>query len=172
MARNIVLIGFMGVGKTSVGKRLSVQLGYTFVDTDLLIVERAGKPIPQIFAEEGEPRFREWEKSVIRELSQQENLIIATGGGATVDPDNVRALRERGMVFLLTAKPSIILKRVGDRRTRPMLANVEDPFAHILELGAKRAPFYERASDAVIETTDRGQETVLEEILRLYSATP
>ncbi len=168
MEQNIVLMGFMGVGKSTIGRRLATQLGFTFVDTDALIVESAGKPIPQIFADEGEQGFRAREIEAVANVASQNRLIIATGGGAVVNPLNAARLRASGLTVLLTAKPEILLKRVGDRRTRPMLAHVENPLAHIIVLNAQRAPFYERAAELVVDTTDKLPESILEEILVRY----
>ncbi len=168
MAKNLVLIGFMGTGKSTAGKQSARLLERPFVDTDALLVERAGKPISQIFAEDGEPVFREWERRIVAEVAGAENQIISTGGGVMLNAENAALIRASSCVVLLTAKTFAIMRRVGDRRNRPMLASASDPYAHIVELAAKRAPFYELAADALVDTTDRPVDEVVQDILTWY----
>ena len=106
---NIVLTGFMGTGKTTVGKKIAQQLAYDFVDTDELIQERAGKTVPEIFQEMGEVAFREMEAAVARELAGRQGIVISTGGRLMLDPDNAAALSSTGRVFCLVATPEDIL---------------------------------------------------------------
>jgi shikimate kinase len=118
---NVVLIGFMGVGKTSVGERLAERLGRPFVDTDGLIEEERGMTVREIFERCGEPSFRETEKAVVARAAKLRDGVIATGGGAVLDPENVARLREGGVLIHLTLSPEAICERVGGERTRPLL---------------------------------------------------
>jgi shikimate kinase len=144
--RNVLLTGFMGTGKTSVGAELAERLGYEFVDTDAVIVERHG-PITEIFATRGEAEFRRIEGEVASELSQRSGLVISTGGRMLVDPDNATALSATGRVICLTASVATVLARVapdGVVRGRPMLEGHPDLAARITDLLAERAPAYAR----------------------------
>ncbi len=140
--RNIVLTGFMGTGKTAVGRAVGRILGREFVDMDALIAARAGKPIPRIFAEDGEEAFRRMERDLCRELSAREGLVIATGGGALVDPENRAGMMETGIVVCLTASRDEIVRRLSetDVSARPLLG--DDPGAAIDRLlEARRAAY-------------------------------
>jgi shikimate kinase/3-dehydroquinate synthase len=162
---NIVLNGFMGTGKSAVGREVARRLGWQFVDMDDAIVLRVGKPIPRIFAEHGEPAFRAVESGVCAELSTQDGLVIATGGGALVNPDNRRVMMRGGTVICLTADPDEILRRVGDDDNRPLL-NVPDPRARIAELLAARRAAYQ-AIPWQVETTGLSVEEVAEQVIAL-----
>lgn len=143
--RNIVLTGFMGTGKTTVGRALAQRLGFEFVDTDELIEAEHG-PIPQIFAEFGEGHFRQLERDVALTLAGREGLVISTGGRMMVDPVNAETLRATGDVVALTATVDTIVERVGGdaaAATRPMLAG-HDVRERITQLLAERAPAYAR----------------------------
>ncbi|HLC15131.1 MAG TPA: 3-dehydroquinate synthase [Thermodesulfovibrionia bacterium] len=160
----IVLTGFMATGKTSTGKALSRRLGYPFIDTDELIVEREGMSITRIFQEKGEPYFREVERTVIREISQKDRIVIAPGGGAIKDKRNVEMLRNRGVLVGLTAEPEVILKRVqAEEGVRPLL-NVPDPLSEIKRILQERAPFYMQA-DLIVETNHQSPEEAAEWII-------
>ncbi|NUP89236.1 MAG: shikimate kinase [Candidatus Sumerlaeia bacterium] len=161
----IVLVGFMGTGKSAVSQILAGQLGWQHLDTDALIVQRAGKPIPAIFAEEGEPHFRDLETQVIRALAGTKDAVVATGGGCVMRVDNIRALRELGMVVNLAARPEVILSRCGGDTGRPLL-QTENPLARIHDLLALRAPLYAMAHHTV-DTSDLGVAEVAEAILHL-----
>jgi 3-dehydroquinate synthase len=139
--RNIVLTGFMGTGKTAVGREVAARLGRPFVDLDDLIVQRTGKSIPEIFVQDGEPAFRSLEAAVCAEMAAPAGLVIATGGGAVVNPTNREALAAGGTVICLEADPDTILQRVGQGDDRPMLAG-PDRVARIRELLAARAEVY------------------------------
>lgn len=165
MAKNIVLIGFMGTGKSVVGKALAQRLGRPFVDVDDVIEQEAGRPIRKIFAGEGEAAFRQTERAVIQRVTQRDDQVIATGGGAVMDDGNVAALKQHGWLVWLTAGPDVIVQRVGDVASRPLL-NVQDPKARVAELLALRQATYAKA-DAVVDTSSRTIEEVVEEILRL-----
>ena len=140
-ASNIILTGFMGTGKTAVGREVAARLGRPFVDLDDLIVQRAGKSIPEIFAQDGEPAFRALEAAVCGEMAAPAGLVIATGGGAVVNPANREALAAGGTVICLAADLDTILQRVGQGDDRPMLAS-PDRVARIRELLAARAEAY------------------------------
>ena len=150
--RNIILVGFMASGKTSVGRAVAERTGWTLVDADDVIVARAGKPIHRIFAEDGEPAFRELESRVIADLCAGERQVIASGGGSFVNERNRDAMLAGGMVFYLSASPAEILRRVraedASGPIRPLLA-VDDPEARIAELLAQRAPAYAQAHHTV-----------------------
>ena len=139
--RNIILTGFMGTGKTAVGREIAARMGRPFVDLDDLIVQRAGKSIPEIFAQDGEPAFRALEAAICGEMAAPAGLVIATGGGAVVNPANREALAAGGTVICLEADLETILQRVGRGDDRPMLAS-PDRVARIRELLAARAEAY------------------------------
>lgn len=169
--RNLVLIGFMGTGKTTVGKLCARELGYTFCDSDAEIVRRAGKPIPDIFAQEGEAAFRQYEREAIADLAAQDGLVIATGGGAVLDPVNAETLRAQGTVVLLTAAPFVVLRRVGDARSRPLLAAADNPRQRILALLRERRPLYEKAAHFQVDTTHVNKTTVAAQVLERFRTT-
>ncbi len=167
MGDNIILTGFMGTGKSTVGPLLAAATGRTFVDTDSLIAARAGKSVAAIFAEDGEPGFRAWERGVAGELSQQDNLVVATGGGMLLDEDNRRLLEASGRVICLTAPVEAIVARLtDDPAARPLLTG-DDPARQVAALLATRAPLYDHFPQ--IDTGGRTPERVLEEILDLLA---
>jgi shikimate kinase len=161
--RNVILTGFMGTGKSAVGKALAERLGYEFVDVDTLIVAEAGMPISQIFATQGEERFRELESRMVERVSCRAASVIATGGGAIVNPRNLETLKQSGIVIALTARPETILARVGTGADRPMLWG-GDPLERIRLLLAERVRAYARA-DLTLDTTERSIEQVVDDIL-------
>lgn len=161
--KNIVLIGFMGTGKTAVGKRLARRLGRQFVDTDLEVERVTGKTIPQIFAQDGEVRFRSEERLVIQKLSRREGLVIATGGGAVLDPENMADLKKNGVLICLAADPEIIYRRVKGKKHRPLLNKEGDLQKQIQELLAKRTSSYEVA-DFTIDTGNISSDEVADKI--------
>jgi shikimate kinase len=158
----------MGTGKTTVGRRLARRLGYRFVDIDAEIEMRTGLPIPTLFREQGEVAFRNLESETIATLAAQPDQVISTGGGTVLQPANTRLLRENCLVIWLTASPGVILKRVGNAESRPLLANVGEPLAHIRRLLDSRLRLYEAAAHLRVDTTDRKPEAVADEIVRLY----
>ncbi len=141
----------MGTGKTSVGMRVARSLGFRFVDTDKLIVKRAGKSIPKIFEESGEDHFRGLETEVLRECAEREGQVVSTGGGAVVREGNRPILRAAGYVVWLRTSPEIIHERVKRNRNRPLL-RTPDPLGTIRELLAAREPLYQSCADLVIQT--------------------
>ena len=164
MKTSIALIGFMGTGKTVVGKALAEQLGKEFVELDSLIEQMAGKTIPEIFKEDGEIAFRELEIEATKEVSKKKNTVIACGGGVVLNKINIDRLRKESMIVYLTASPRAILKRtLSEGETRPLL-NVQDKISEIRELLSFRRPFYERAADITINTSKLDIDSVVERI--------
>jgi len=164
--KNIVLIGFMGTGKSSVGKILARKLGLKFVDVDEVIEKTTGMKISEIFAKFGEPRFRDIETEVIKLISQNNRQVIATGGGAILREENFKKLKDKGIIVWLKASENVILERVKNCKDRPLL-QVENPKQKIKELLTKRIPFYEKA-DFSINTEELTPEEVAEKIIQEY----
>lgn len=162
--KNIVLTGFMGTGKTEVGKELLRLTGFTLIDADEEIVKSQGMPITEIFRQFGEPYFRDIETKIIKEISKRKNAIISTGGGAVLKEENMSVLRENGIIICLFASPETIIKRTGNDNSRPLL-QVEDPLKKIKELLDYRTPFYEKA-DVMIDTEGKSPFEIAEEILK------
>jgi shikimate kinase/GNAT superfamily N-acetyltransferase len=160
--QNIVLTGFMGTGKSSVGRLLATKLGRKFVDIDGLIEQREGRTINQIFADEGEPYFRRLEAIVCRELAGQQGLVIATGGGALVPEKNLRIMDSTGLLICLDCEPEVLWERIGRSQNRPMLAaNDQDRFTRLAALLEKRAPAYARIQHHLDVTHLSPREAVL-----------
>lgn len=155
----------MGTGKTAVGRQLARKLNIPFVDTDDLIEKEAGKSIAQIFDGHGEGYFRRLESKVIDDVSSKTNMVIATGGGAVVNPKNLEALKKNGIVICLTASIDAILSRVGSGDERPLLS-AGDKKETISNLLKAREPFYQKA-DFIIDTTVKSIKEVVEEILKI-----
>lgn len=166
MKRNIVLMGFMGTGKTTVGLRLADRLGLRFVDMDHVIEERAGKAISRIFAEEGEPHFRRMERALAEELSRQEGWVIGCGGGVVLNPDNVADLSRSGLVVCLTAAADTIFKRTAAETHRPLLEE-QNRMQRIVDLLEKRKALYD-AIPHRIDTTSLSPDEVVGRIEELY----
>lgn len=153
LPKNIVLIGFMGSGKSTVGRELQQRLGYPLVDMDQVIEERAGKPITAIFADDGEAAFRAMETSLLRELADPSapRRIISTGGGVVGNAENRVLLRRMGYVVWLDASIEAILERTSKNRQRPLL-HTDDPAAKIRELMAVREPLYQETAHLKLDT--------------------
>jgi shikimate kinase len=166
--RNLVLIGFMGAGKSTIGRLCASRLGFRFVDTDAEITARAGQSIAQLFQEQGETAFRELERAAVEELTACSGLVIATGGGVVINPENVARLRRCGLVVLLNASPDTILKRVGSARSRPLLAGAADPRAKVEELLESRRALYEAAAHTSVSTDHRAMGEVARDVLRKF----
>ena len=161
---NVVLIGFMGTGKTSVGKRLAKRLGWKFVDVDALTEASAKMPIAKLFSERGETVFRRLERRHITRIAHGRQQVISTGGGAFVNPKNRSLLRASGTVVCLAAKPSVILKRVRHKlKSLPMLAGASKPLTRIQTLLDQRAPAYAQA-DLTIDTSHLSVDEIVERI--------
>jgi len=163
MAKNIVLTGFMGSGKSTVGKILARKLKRKVVDTDDVIEKEAGMRISEIFKNFGEEHFRELEKKAVKKVSKLEKHIIVTGGGAVLKKENLENLRKNGIIVYLHAAPEIIYDRIKNEKHRPLL-NVENPVKRIRELLEFRAPLY-ADHDIEIDTSKFAPEEVAEEIL-------
>ena len=143
--KNIILTGFMGTGKSTVGQLVAAELGREFVDMDTLIEMREGRPIPQIFTEAGEPYFRQLEAALCAELAARQGLVIATGGGALLPERNLRVLDRTGLVICLDCAPEVLWQRIGGSENRPMLAEADDSrFSRLAALLEQRAPTYAR----------------------------
>lgn len=169
MSENCFLVGPMGVGKTTIGKHLAQELEMPFVDSDKEIERRTGATIPLIFELEGEAGFRKREREILDELTQQQGIILATGGGVVLGEDNRANLRRRGQVIYLRAPLQQLLKRTARNRNRPLLqtANPAERMQQILE---QRGPLYESIADITVETGGRGVKTVVKEILQRLDA--
>lgn len=167
--RNVVLTGFMGTGKTTVGRALAARLDYEFVDTDLLIELKAGKAVAAIFQHDGESVFRQWERVVSRQLAESSATVIATGGRLMLDADNAALLSARSHVFCLTAEPEEIVRRLAaDSGQRPLLAG-DNPAERVRTLLAERAQGYGQFPQ--IQTGGKSVDEVVEEVLKCISAT-
>jgi len=165
MKTSIALIGFMGTGKTEAGKALARKLNREFIELDLLIEQKAGKTIPQIFQQDGEIAFRELEIEAAREVATNRNQVIACGGGIVLNKINIDRLKKDSVIVYLSASPEVILRRTsGDRGGRPLL-DVPDKVSEIRELVEFREPFYERAADIEIDTSKLDIPAVVEEII-------
>ena len=164
---NVVLIGFMGTGKSAVGRRIASRLGRSFIDTDALIEARAGRTIAQIFSEDGEAQFRRLESAAVAEAGGADGAVIATGGGVPLRADNMRALRRRGIIVSLTASPQTILARVGGGAERPLLGAA--PASAVERLLAERDAAY-RDADLVVDTSDASSEEVADRILAFLAS--
>ena len=165
MKTSIALVGFMGTGKTVVGKALAEKLGRDFVELDTLIEQKAGKPIPEIFQQDGEVAFRELEIEVAKEVSGNKNQVIACGGGLVLNKINIDRLKKDSVIVYLTASPRVILKRVSDGDEERPLLQVTNPALTIQELLRFRKPFYERAADITINTSNLDVNSVAEQII-------
>lgn len=153
--QNICLVGMMGAGKTTVGRQLAKRLGRRFVDADHEIEARTGVRIPTIFEIEGEAGFRRREAEAIEALTRESGLVLATGGGAVLDPANRRRLREAGLVVYLRVLPLVLYERTRHDRNRPLL-QVDDPLAKLEELFGQRDPLYREVADVIVDTSAGG----------------
>lgn len=149
MKENLILCGFMGCGKTTVGRRLAALSGRELVDMDAYIEKEQGKTVQEIFAALGESAFRQMETDAARALSQKNGLVIASGGGTVLNPENVRLLRQSGKILLLDVPLAALQERLKSDTQRPLLQR-PDRREFIAELHAKRMPLYEAAADLVV----------------------
>ena len=164
--RNIVLFGFMGTGKSAVAEALGRKLGMPVAEMDAIIEEREGNSISRIFADKGEDYFRRRERELVRELGRRRGMIIATGGGVVLDPDNIRDLGGSGILVCLRARPRVILERVEEETHRPLL-EVSNRLEIIETKLESRRPFYDRI-DHQIETSGLTVEEVADRIADIY----
>ena len=166
--KNIVLIGFMGTGKTSVGRFLANKLNRRFIDTDKEIENIAGKSVAQLIGGEGMIRFRSEESLLVKKLSGQENLVIATGGGTLLDPENYRSLKENGIIIGLTASSEVIYNRVKNKKNeRPLLAK-GDLMEQIVSLREERRELY-KVADFTVDTGSGSLDETVKKILGFIS---
>ena len=163
---NIVLCGFMGTGKSSVGRLVAEQLRFAFLDTDHVIEARAGKPISEIFTEQGEEAFREMEHKVVKELTERKHTVISTGGGLVVNPENMTSLKQHALVVCLWASPAGIFTRVKNQNHRPLLQG-PDALEKITKLLAERTPFYKQA-DVLLNTEIRSPREVAHQVAHQF----
>ncbi|WP_283609487.1 shikimate kinase [Faecalispora anaeroviscerum] len=164
MCGNIVLCGFMGCGKTTVGQVLAQKSGRSFLDLDQYIEQQQGKTVSQIFADDGEATFRRLENEAARELSRKDNLVIATGGGTVLKEENAALLRETGVIVLLNASLETLERRLDGVSNRPLLQR-DDRQEFLRDLYARRIPLYRAAAQLCVEA-DGDPETVSEHILQ------
>jgi shikimate kinase len=167
--RNIYLVGPMGAGKSTIGRVLAAELHLSFRDSDKVIEDRTGADIPWIFDMEGEEGFRERESAVLNELSKGQDVVIATGGGIILRPQNREVMKASGYVCYLTASIEQLVERTARDKKRPLL-QVENPRQKIIDLVALRDPFYREASDFVINTDRRSPKLVAQEIATLVNS--
>ncbi len=163
---NIALIGFMGTGKTSVGRLVADMLHFDYLDTDETIQTCTGRTITDIFNTDGEPAFRALEQKVVQELAGRTKTVIATGGGLPANPDNLASLKSHALVACLWASPEKIWERVRHQSHRPLLHD-EDPQARIRELLAAREPFYKQA-DVLLNTDLRSVREVAQQVVHQF----
>jgi shikimate kinase len=164
----LTLIGYRATGKTTLARLLAQRLGWDWIDADVEIERRAGKPISKIFAEDGEPAFRDLEAQVIADLCRRDRLLLAAGGGAPLRPESRKAMREAGKVVWLTARPETILARMSADATtvdrRPNLTD-QGPLQEIVQLLQSRTPIYEETADFVVDTEGKQPAELVQEIL-------
>ena len=163
---NLYLVGFMGTGKSTIGRSVAQKLGFQLLDSDHEIERVTGKTIPQIFETEGEPAFRIMERSFIETGHPQDGCVIACGGGLVVQPGMLDLLKLRGVVVCLHASLETVLKRTQGNRNRPLL-NVDDPMARIRALYEVREPVYRRSGTLVL-TDGRPLQDIVNHVLRIY----
>jgi shikimate kinase len=164
--RNIALCGFMGTGKSSVGRLVAEQLRFAFLDTDTVIEARAGKTIAEIFTTDGEAAFRELESKIVRELTERAHTVISTGGGLVMKPENMASLKTHSLVVCLWASPEGIYARVKNQNHRPLLQDAE-PLEKIRQLLAERTPAYKQA-DVLLNTEIRSPREVAQQVLHQF----
>ena len=163
---NLALIGFMGAGKTSVGRLVAEQLHFDYLDTDELIQSRTGRPIVEIFSTDGEAAFRKMEQELVGELAARTKTVIATGGGLPMNPQNLVSLKTHALVVCLWASPEKIWERVKNQTHRPLLHDA-DPQKKIRELLAAREPFY-RQADVLLNTELRSIREVAQQVVHQF----
>jgi len=163
---NLALIGFMGTGKSSVGRMVADHLHFTYLDTDDVLVSRAGKSITEIFTQEGEAAFRKKESALVLELAARTRTVISTGGGLPVNPENLASLKTHALVVCLWASPEKIWERVRGQNHRPLL-NAPDALTKLRALLAAREPFY-RQADVLVNTEMRSIREVANQVMHQF----
>jgi shikimate kinase len=165
---NLALIGFMGTGKSTVGRLVAEILHFTFLDTDKVIEAWTGKSVADIFQQAGEPAFRDWERRVVEDLTHRRKTVIATGGGLPANDANLTSLKTHALVVCLWASPETIFERVRAHSHRPLL-NEPEPLAKIHQLLAVRAPYY-RQADVLVNTERRTLREVAIQVIHQFHA--
>ena len=163
--KNIFLVGFMGTGKSTIARRMKQKYRMEIIEMDELIEEREGMKIPELFQTYGEEYFRNLETELLSEIQAKENLVVSCGGGVVLREENVRKMKECGMVVLLTASPQTILKRVRNNNRRPLLEG-KKTIEEIGKLMEARREAYERAADVSICVDDKNSEKICMEIIK------
>lgn len=166
--QNLALIGFMGTGKSAVGRLVAEPLHFAFLDTDELIETSTGKTIPEIFTQQGEAAFRQLEAKVVEDLRTKSKTVISTGGGLPIDPANLASLKTHALVICLWASPERIFERVRNQNDRPLLHD-PDPMTKIRTLLAAREPFY-RQADVLVNTELRSAREVAQQVIHQFRA--
>ena len=166
MKNNIILIGYMGCGKTSLGKKLSYKERIALLDTDKMIEQKQGMTITEIFDKKGEGAFRIMETECLKEIMEySERYVISVGGGLPMKEENRKLLKELGTVVYLRARPDTIYERLKNDTSRPLLRG-DDPKGKIEDMIGQRGPVYELAADCIIDVDEKGYEAVTGEILK------
>ena len=168
MRKNIVLCGFMGSGKSTIGRLLSEKMGMRFIDTDTYIEQKEGMTISEIFAQRGEEYFRELELKVCKELSGLRATVISTGGGTLLKDANVKELKKSGMVFLLNVSSNTVLQRLKNDTSRPLLQR-DDKEKAVKMMLSQRIPLYNRAADYVIDAEESPRKVCIQ-VMNLYNS--
>jgi shikimate kinase len=161
---NIVLIGMRGSGKSTIGRLLAEKLHRTFVETDALVVQKAGKIIPEIVAEKGWDHFRDLESHAVQEVALGDNQVISTGGGAIVRPENVEVLKKNGTFVYLRATLETLRERIEKGKDRPSLTGVSNAIDEMEEILLKRSPIYESTAAIVVDTDDLAPAQVADRV--------
>lgn len=162
MTKNIVLFGFMGTGKSSVGKKLAEDLKMKFVEMDSVIEEKENRSISNIFSKKGEKYFRKLERNLVKKISKEKGLVVSTGGGVVLNPDNVKDFKKNGILVCFNASPKEIYKRITKTKRRPLL-NVDNPLRKIKDLLDYRRPYYDKIK-IQINTTGKDIKKIVCEI--------
>lgn len=171
---NLVLIGYRGSGKSAVGQALAERLGWPFLDTDTLIQQQAGRTIREIYADQGEPVFREFESRIVADVARRDRHIIGTGGGVILRSSNVSALKANGRLIWLAANPEVLWGRILTdpiRRTTRPSPNLTTGLQQIRDALRERDPLYRQAADLTVDTTTRPIPEIVEDILRFFPQT-
>ena len=164
---NVAVVGFMGAGKSTVGRELAARLGKTFVETDILVERRAGMSVSDVFARHGEAHFRDLESDVVREAAQSHDCVIACGGGVVLREENVAALKASSVMVYLEVAPQSVLSRIGPQSTvRPLLSG-PDRERRVAELMEQRRSAYEAAADVTVATDGLAVEEVVRHVQEL-----
>lgn len=165
MKNNIILIGYMGSGKTTLGKKLSFRERIAFLDTDKMIEQKKGKAVSEIFDDEGENAFRQMETECLKEIMDYaDRYIISVGGGLPLKEENRKLLKELGTVLYLRARPDTIYGRLKNDTSRPLLRG-DDPEGKIKAMLETRGPVYEEAADVILDVDEKGYESIIGEII-------